>query len=372
MKRLITLFLFSIVAAPMAALAQSDDTKAILDALKGLGDRMDGMQRQIDQLKSGPAAPAPATAPAKSPPAEAPGPAARGTPSGGTPPGMKLVPGWVVQVIPYEEGNPSPDALFQFTAPKLPLKFNAHLATKNTDNWVRYRGEAKLNVYEAGRHVFLVDIAVPRGPDASCSVALSIGGKDVVSTPEKSVHVVKDQTTLTVSGGLDMAVGNYDATFSMACQTNGGQSNAGYLGRGNNFYNQKEEWLGTSFNIQVRGPSDSVPRAFEPTELFHYVRQRASAPGPAGAVDRAAAGDAVETASTEPPQLVRTSGVRTIVSEVNVRSKPSTAASLATRLEPGMQVRLVARTSDEEWHQVAVGDRVVGFVKTTALAANSR
>jgi hypothetical protein len=369
MKRLITLFLFSIVAAPMAALAQSDDTKAILDALKGLGDRMDGMQRQIDQLKGAPAVPAPATAPTKSPPAEAPPPAARGTPSGGTPPGMKLVPGWVVQVIPYEESNPSPDALFQFTAPKLPLKFNAHLATKNTDNWVRYRGEAKLNVYEAGRHVFLFDVAnAASRPSLYCVLEIGINGKKVIATPEKAISEINGNDTKTLSGGIDLAVGNYDITFEAGCQSGG----ALFIRRGSNDYNHRDAWLNSSVNIQVRGPTDSVPRAFEPTELFHYVRQRASAPGPAGAVDRAAAGDPVETASTEPPQLVRTSGVRTIVSEVNVRSKPSTAASLATRLEPGMQVRLVARTSDEEWHQVAVGDRVVGFVKTTALAANSR
>lgn len=367
MMQLRTISLAAFVLFPFAVLAQSDDTKAILDALKGLGDRMDGMQRQIDQLKGG--APAPASEPAKSAPAEAPPPAARGTPEGGTPPGMKLVPGWVINVIPFEQGNPSPDVLFQFKAAKMPVRFGAHLATKNMENWVRYRGEAKLNVFEAGRHVFQIDITAARNM-LGCVVGFEVGGKSAISTESKTYYKVQNETTRTISGGLDLAVGNYDATISVGCQANGG--NPGYLGIGNDFYHNRDQWLNSTFNIQVRGPSDSVPRAFEPTELFHYVRQRASAPGAGGAADRAAASGSVETASTEPRQLVRATGVRTIVSEVNVRAKPSTSALLAARLEPGMQVRLVAKTSDEQWHQVAVGDRVVGFVKTTALAANSQ
>jgi hypothetical protein len=94
-------------------------------------------------------------------------------------------------------------------------------------------------------------------------------------------------------------------------------------------------------------------------------------PAPASAA-RLRSSEAIETGSTEPlPPLFPTSGIRVILEELNVRSRQSTSASLATRLEPGMQVRLIAKTSDEEWHQVAVGDRVIGFVKTTALAANS-
>lgn len=170
-------------ASPSIA-QQSEDTKAILNALKNLDGRMDGMQKQIDDLKSG-GAKAPAAAPTEAAKAEAP-PSATPTPSAGSalPPGMKAVPGWVVNVLPYVENVREPDPLFLFSQSKLPMNFGAHLATRSVDDWVKYKAEAKFNVYEAGRHVLLVEIKAPAETTARCGGYLKIGENVVVDLKE--------------------------------------------------------------------------------------------------------------------------------------------------------------------------------------------
>lgn len=135
--KILSLLFGGVFLWPVSAAAQQTD--AILDALKRIEGRIDGMQKQIDDLKSGPSKQVPAQS------------GSQGTAA--LPAGTRAVAGWAISVLPYSRDATPPDALFRFPAPKTPLRFDAHLATRRIDNWVSYRGEAKLNVTVPGRYV---------------------------------------------------------------------------------------------------------------------------------------------------------------------------------------------------------------------------
>lgn len=254
------------------ALAQSEDTKAILDALKGLGQRMDGMQKQIDELKR------PAKAPAEVSNAieqKEDHPDATASPSQAkptTPAGMRAEVGWTISALPDAKGQREPDALFRFSKQSLPISFNAHLKTKGIDDWVKYRGEAQLQIYEPGRHVFSVEIAAPATRDLYCGGYLKIGTTVVIDLGNEMSNWndttrAPDKETKTVSAGLALETGNYDITFLAACYNRCTVSgNEGC----------RDAWHGSTFDIQVRGPSDDAPRPFTSKEIIRWVRAKPS------------------------------------------------------------------------------------------------
>lgn len=261
-------------ATPASA---QDNQSAILDALKRIEGRLDGMDKRIDGLeKSAPATaviPDDVTVAPKAEAAKSSLPPAQGA---ALPPGMKAVPGWSVNVIPFDKGNPKPDPLFRFRAEKFPLKFNAHLATRKVNNWVKYLGEAKFNAYESGRYIFQIDMIAASNQESYCVPKFGIDGKPLIALEKDHRFDINQGEIETASGGIDLSQGNYDVEFEVAC-ISGNRLDQGYLGIGNSLRNDFPSWQESGFSVLVRGPNDDVARPFASKELFTLVKAEPAA-----------------------------------------------------------------------------------------------
>ncbi len=162
--------LITIAAPASAAFAQDANQNAVLDALKRIEGQLDGMDKRIDGLEKKPSTKSEAPAVSTAVPANSAPSASSGS---SLPPGMKAVPGWIINVVPFIKDVAEPDPMFRFSASKLPIRFDAHLSSRKFDDWVRYWGEGKLNVYEPGRYVFQIDLTnAPKSEEADCTAQL--------------------------------------------------------------------------------------------------------------------------------------------------------------------------------------------------------
>ena len=67
-----------------------------------------------------------------------------------------------------------------------------------------------------------------------------------------------------------------------------------------------------------------------------------------------------------------TTSSRTITSSLNVRAKPTVSAALVTTFRPGQKITVTTTGAPRGWHKLTGPANVAGFIKTTALMANSR
>ncbi len=279
-----TAFLSASLLLSGGALAQSEDAKAILEGLKALGTRIDRLEKRIDGLEG--AAPA-STARRSEKSAEAsatPQPSPPPSEGSAMPPGMKAVPGWVVNVLPHIENVSEPDPLFRFSQSKLPVTFSAHQATRRVEDWVRYIAEAKLNIYVPGKHVFIVDITLGSMVYAICEGQFLLNGKPILTFREN----IDGGKNRTISAGHALEVGNYDARFSVECRDGNGRT-------------ATSGWAKTSIDIQIRGPNDETPRPLAANEIFHFVKDKPVIARPASS----------ETKKPKPPTPHPTAGPST-------------------------------------------------------------
>lgn len=348
------------------ALAQSDDTKAILDLLKSLDERLGKIEGKVDKLEAGRGIETPETgnngdlgavqqeAATQDQRADA----AQNKQSH-LPMGTRAVAGWVVSALPYQESNREPDTLFRFPAPKLPISFDDHLSTRQMDDFVKYRGEALLNISEPGRYVFAASVQAPKDYDARCGGYVKIGKNVIIDLGNEtdrnnSTRVSREQNRL-FTGGITLEPGNYDLSFLSACLL---------WGRDPPFDSQeRQNWHSISFDLQIRGPADEVLRPFGAKELFYLVREKKAS---SATVEPNSAPDAVPV---EPPGK----GSKRLVNlPVNVRNKPDVTGAAVRKLVPGDQIVVLDHAAGGQWVSVEVDGQFIGFVKTTALLANSQ
>lgn len=101
-----------------------------------------------------------------------------------------------------------------------------------------------------------------------------------------------------------------------------------------------------------------APRELGPNEILHIARgnQRSS-------------NETLSSPDAAPPN---TGALRTVRSELNVRQQPTTASGIAAKLSPGMSIRVAGLTSDQQWAQIQVNGRDVGFIRVSALNLNTQ
>ena len=262
--------------------------------------------------------------------------------------------------MPQSKQVREPDALFKFGRSRLPITFDAHLATRQLDDWVKYKGEALLNISEPGRYVFSATIQASKS-DIHCGGYFKVGSNVVIELGDEvgdkpSTELAGGQNK-SLSNGMTLSSGNYDASFLIACWVSWGFS-ASRMDE-----STRPSWQATSFDLQVRGPSDDVLRPFGAKELFYLVREKKAS---SATVEPNSAPDAVPV---EPPGK----GSKRLVNvPVNVRSKPDVTGAAVRKLVPGDQVVVLDAVAGGQWVSIEVGGQFIGFVKTTALLANSQ
>lgn len=357
MKNFLIVIALALGAAASVAQAQSDDTKAILDAIGGLNSRLDKMQGEIDALK--PSSPSTPIAPAEQEPQNSQQNEVEAA-SQGIPSGMQASPGWIINVLPVDERNREPDALFRFRQPKMPINFKSHLATRKIDDYVKYRAEALLNIEHAGRYVFSFEATAPRDR-AFCAGYMRIGKSTVIDWGREFDHKrgalrIEARESATASGAITLEQGNYDVVLLIACWDVGGFSS---------YSSVKERWRDIKADVQVRGPHDDVLRPFAAKELFHWVkapeRQGSSSGAVAGSVSTAALRIAAPSKGT----------IKTLTSTINVRTMPTINSDLAAKLMAGSSVLITDHVKGGEWVAVSDGSDALGYIKTSVLVANS-
>jgi hypothetical protein len=315
--------------------AQTSDpaTKAILDALQRIDGRLDGMQREIDQMKRGPSAPAPAQTPTRQAPAAQQAPTEQ--------PRRQLQPGWVVNVY-NQDGNGNAffdqDPIGTFIYRGVRFHSQIHAKSVPTNNRVGYEAKGFIRIRESGRYVFFFRSSADW---SNCGSLFQIDDKELIKT-EARVNLQGGQSW---QAGIDLAAGDFAVTYRFAC------------GHADQRYSERA--------IDVRGPGDLVPRELRPDEILHIARadRRSSNETPA------ATGQGGPLAPVNAAALIGSQ--RTVQRAVNVRRQPSTNAQRAAQLEPGTRIGIRAVTPDEEWAMVEVNGQAIGFIKVTALVASS-
>ncbi len=362
MSRAVISLLLCLISS-VAAVAQSDDLKAVLGAIEAVNKRLDGMQTQIEEIQRG-GSRAPAEAQTKGPAASQ-----QAIPN---PPGMKPQTGWLFSAVPFDRSVAEPDALFRFSRPSMPVKFGNHLDTRRIQNWVRYRGEAKLNIHESGRHVFALDIQNGNYHSTRCRGYFRVNKSEVFRFGSRDngegsdVSVQRGQST-TVSGGMTLDVGNYDALLFVSCFPNCGDTDQECW----------RAWHNTAFDLQMRGPSDNAPRPFARNEVFYWVRDTQPAPTAQPAQKRSESparvgGPTPGTTGSLPVATPAVGSKRLVNSSLNVRVSPSGGVQVAAKLRPGEQIVVVQHVALGEWVLVSKDGRNLGYVKTTALLLNTQ
>ncbi|MBP0618269.1 hypothetical protein [Jiella mangrovi] len=246
MKHFVLAGMLSLSAAT-SVLAQAPDanTQAILDALKGINNRLDTIEGRIDTIEgSGTAAGQASAAGGKNPPQ-----------------GMEAKDGWDASAHMVTNGTVNPDALVYFTLPPSEIRLNAHMAKTKSSSVMAYDAEAKFNAFEDGRYLFVIETG-GRAHNIGCSGGLSLGPQQVIAigTPTSPAFV---SDGLTLTGSADLTAGNYDITFTALCQK---ASRGGY----SRPIPTDASWRDTGFRILVRGPNERDLRPLTDKELFHY------------------------------------------------------------------------------------------------------
>jgi hypothetical protein len=330
-SRLILAVCLSSIALAVPAVAQqsSEETRAILDAVRGLGTRLDGMQKDIDALKGARTAPA-APAPAAQSPAPAAAQPARQS-SG------QLRPGWVVSAFikgDNANGNFDSDPVGIFVQPN--SRFNSEIHRKHfaAANRLSYRADAFIRIEEAGRYVFVGRAESDRSMTGNCQIWLSIDDKEVF----KSGYGNWNNGTAR-QGGIDLASGDFKIAYYQVCDTG--------------------ESAFSNFVLQIRGPGELTPRDFTAREIVHIARaERRSSAEP--------------RAATSAEAVPASGAQRRITSEVNVRQGPAVTASVATKLQPGQQIVVAGITDDRQWAIIDMNGRRIGYIRVSALNQNSQ
>lgn len=253
MKHFVLAGMLSLSAAT-SVLAQPPDanTQAILDALKGINNRLDTIEGRIDTIEgSGTAAGQASNVGGKNPPA-----------------GMEVKDGWNASAHLLRNGVSEPDALVYFTLPANEIRLNAHMDKTNTKDVVAYKAEAKFNAFEDGRYRFVIETG-GRVYNVGCVGGLTIGTQSVISLGTTSAPSFVSEG-LTLTGSADLSAGNYDITFDALCMP---VKKRGYQQP----VPQGASWRDTGFRFLVRGPNERDLRPLTDKELFHY-EQKATQP----------------------------------------------------------------------------------------------
>ena len=246
MKRFVLATALSLGAAT-SVLAQTPDanTQAILDALKGINNRLDTIERRIDAIEGrGPTAEQTSTAGSKNPPA-----------------GMEVKDGWNASAHMVTNGTVDPDALVYFTLPPSEIRLNAHMTKTKSSSVLAYEAEATFNASEDGRYLFVMETG-GRAHNIGCSGGLSLGPQQVIAigTPTSPAFA---SDGLTLTGSADLTAEHHDIRFTAFCQK---ASRGGY----SRPIPTDASWRDSGFKILVRGPSERDLRPLTDKELFHY------------------------------------------------------------------------------------------------------
>ncbi len=224
----------AIIAISMstAVSAQSPDpaTKAILEALQRIDNRLDKIQNEVDQLKgTAPAAPAGQAPPRQTPATHQ--PTAEQT-------RRQLQPGWVVNVH-NQDGNGNAffdqDPIGTFIYRGVRFHSQVHAKSVPTNNRVGYEAKGFIRIRENGRYVFFFRSSAEW---SRCGTSFQIDDKELIKT-ESRASLSGGQSWQT---GIDLAAGDFAVTYRFACD------------------NPEQRYSERA--IDVRGPEISSPENF--------------------------------------------------------------------------------------------------------------
>lgn len=360
-----------VIALATSAAAQESDSQQILNLLKGMNQRLDGIEQRlgtVEQGSSGSAVPpeAPAAAmPAASAPA-APAGEAIATQS---PPAGKAVPGWRVDVFPMTDEGISKSLIARTSAPIGETRFDLHFDGGPVSNLVNYHGEAFFFAREAGNYTFsiVLDNSKANGSEYwSCEAAFHLEDNEII--PHFSSNAPR-----TMSGNIDLQAGNYAASYDVSCR----QRNNG-LDYVLSEHEIERSYKKLAFDIKVLPPNEMKLRDFEPDELFFIAppekRRSQAAPEPVMPRDQASEVTAQPELAYAPPQPAAASkptgaqaieaGGRT-TAIANLRDGPSKQAATFIRLPPNLSLYVVEQVGD--WYRVQLSTGDVGFVHQSLI-----
>ena len=239
-------------SAATSVLAQAPDanTQVILDALKGINNRLDRIERRIDAIESrGAAAEQTSTAGGKNPPAE---PAESDAKSG-----------WNASAHMVTNGTIEPDALVYFTLPPSEIRLNAHMTQTKSSSVLAYEAEATFNASEDGRYLFVIETE-GRAHNVGCRGGLSFGAQQIIAIGKPTSPAFASDG-LTLTGSAELKAGPHDIRFTALCQK---ANRSGY----SRPIPTDASWRDTGFRIFVRGPNERELRPLTDKELFHYEK----------------------------------------------------------------------------------------------------
>lgn len=324
----------SVVIATMllatGALAQGASNDAVLKAIEALGQRLDGMQKEINELKK-PQSPAQASQPAAAPST---GGAGQASPAPSARLAGRPVPGWRVEAVPAPmEGRLNEPGLFTFSAPASLIPYDQHVKTRDVSNWLFYRATAYFRAKQASSYTFSITQYTTSGY-ALCYRILSIDNNTIIKRTDAWNNNINNVEQI---GNITLEAGIYELKMTYICK---------------DFYKNQPGEIAIT-RIQIRTPDDAVPRDFRPDELFYLEKGRAEAPAPSSR--NAAAGQS-----------------RSVVNSVNVRERPDVASGVATKLAPGQQITIAELVDNGAWAQIELSGRKIGYIRTSALELNTR
>jgi hypothetical protein len=246
MKRTI----MAIIAAVLSSTAgysqqqNSADIQQILQLLQGINNKFDVIDKRLDNLEklSQPGANAAASN------------ATAATPKPQT--GVLAVPGWKVEVRPYDGDILRPDPIARAKVPIGKVNFDLHFGDGPTAALVAYHGEAYFRVKEGGKYTFKTFISASEVFE--CNQELYID-KNKIS--DANVSGISNTT-----GSVELNSGDYLLNYTIGCVKNTKVTHIGSSGTPEdqviNGYRK------SFFDIRVLGPNDPQFREFKNDELF--------------------------------------------------------------------------------------------------------
>jgi hypothetical protein len=255
MRTIVAIMMFAVWSTAGYAQQQSNtDTQQILQLLQGINNKFDVIDKRLDSLEkitqSGANSPAPSTSAA----------------TAKLQPDMVAVPGWKIDVLPYDGDTLRPAPIARTKAPIGKTFFNLHFGDGPTAALVAYRGSAYFRARENGQYTFKLTMAPAQR--FACSVEFNVekdkvfGNKDI-----EGRDGVQD-----ISGVIDLQTGDYMLNFTIGCIKT---TLTRYVGGSGTIADIiTESYNNTSFGFKVLGPSDPQFRDFNNDELF-FVQPKA-------------------------------------------------------------------------------------------------